>query len=267
MYFFGLRSRGCITSGTLLHAKVNVMDRTNTLITSSVGNHRHFQAMILLACLGCVIILSGQKLAQPEPYRPAIQPLLIETDLMTLDMAIQSEASAATRAPEPKIASEPTLLELATAFIEPFEGRRHQAYRDSRGNMTIGVGFNLDRAGAADDLEKLLPEISYYALRRGDTSLNDTQIDTLLCHDTQRAIDTARRQIKNFDALPIDAQLILIDMTFNTGSLHKWRNLRSALTRSDYDAAADAMYRSLWRKQTGRRANHLIQMMRDLANS
>ena len=159
------------------------------------------------------------------------------------------------------------LLDQAVAFIEPFEGRCYRAYRDSRGHMTIGVGFNLDRAGAEEDIELLLPGVNYRALRRGELTLTDTQIDTLLRHDAQRAIDTARRQVDGFDELPHDAQLIVIDMTYNTGSLHKWRKLRAALARQDYASAADAMHRSLWRKQTGRRAKAHIQMMRDISDS
>ncbi len=161
---------------------------------------------------------------------------------------------------------QPTLLDRAVSFIEPFEGRRHRAYRDSLGNMTVGVGFNLDRDGAADDLKKLLPGVGYRALRRGDVSLTDAQIDILLRHDARRAIDTARRQFTKFDSLPLDAQLVVTDMTFNTGSLHKWRRFRAALSRQDYAAAADSMHRSLWRRQTGRRAEHLIELMRSISN-
>lgn len=157
------------------------------------------------------------------------------------------------------------LIDRAMGFIEPFEGRRHRAYRDSRGYLTIGVGFNLDRAGAAEDVNRLLPGVGYRAIRRGDLSLTDAQIDVLLRHDTRRAMDTARRQVAGFDSLPVEAQLIVIDMTFNTGSLHKWRKLRAALVRQDYASAADAMHRSLWRKQTGQRAQHLIELMRNLS--
>ena len=242
------------------------MNYLHTPIISLSDHRRLFQATILLACLACLIMLSGQRLAQPEP-RPAIQPAPIALPLQTMEPMPQSQSTTATEKTETQISSEPTLLDRAAAFIEPFEGRRHRAYRDSRGNMTIGIGFNLDRAGAADDLEELLPGINYYALRRGSITLTDSQIDKLLRHDTQRAIDTARRQFKNFDQLPTEAQLILIDMTFNTGSLQKWRNLRSAMAREDYSAAADAMYRSQWRKQTGQRASHLIQLMRELATS
>jgi len=161
--------------------------------------------------------------------------------------------------------NQPTLIEQALVFTEPFEGRRHRAYNDSRGRRTIGVGFNLDRAGAASDINKLLPGVSYLALRRGDASLTDAQIDVLFQYDVQRAIDTAGRQVKGFDDLPDGAKLVIIDMTYNLGSLGKWRKLRAALVSSDFTAAANAMHRSVWRRQTGHRAASHIELMHRLA--
>ncbi len=162
-------------------------------------------------------------------------------------------------------ADAPPWLNDAIRFVERFEGRRQRVYRDSMGHPTIGVGFNLDRNGAAEDIRQLLPGLSYQALRRGTQTLTDEQIDRLLRHDVLRAIRTARSQFDGFDHLPTEIKLILVDMTFNTGSLHKWRNLRNAIKRRDYDSAANAMYRSLWRRQTGRRARHHIALMRSFA--
>lgn len=219
------------------------------------------QAATMFVALFCALLLSAQQRFTPnEAARSSVvaRPADLSTPVL-LDLPTVLETHPA------PLATEPTLLDLAIEFIEPFEGRRHRAYRDSRGHLTIGVGFNLDRAGAADDLDKLLPGVGCPALRRGDAVLTDTQIDVLLRHDVQRALDTARRQVTGFDALPIDAQLIVIDMTFNTGSLHKWRKFRSALARRDYIAAADAMHRSLWRRQTGQRAEGLIERMVELA--
>lgn len=152
----------------------------------------------------------------------------------------------------------------AMRFIEPFEGRRHGVYEDSTGHATIGVGFNLDRPGAAQDIARLLPGVSYRALRRGEQRLTDQQIDTLLRHDVQRAIEVALRHVPNLNELPYDAQLVLIDMTFNLGSLAAWRDLRAAVAAADFDAAAAAMHDSRWRSQTGQRAMHLISIMDSL---
>lgn len=156
------------------------------------------------------------------------------------------------------------LVAAAMAFIEPFEGRRSRVYLDSLGHPTIGVGFNLDRTGAADDLAELLPGVSYRAVRRGDQRLTDAQVDVLLRHDVGRALEAARRHVPNLDRLPREAQLVLIDMSFNLGSLSAWHDLRAAVAATNFDAAAAAMYDSRWRTQTGRRATRLIAIMESL---
>jgi GH24 family phage-related lysozyme (muramidase) len=222
---------------------------------------------IAVAVLVLSLVIAGQRSPAARVASPA-SPQLRTTDAVssaTIPLPSADVAAAVTGgAPTGQAVA---LIDLAMDFIEPFEGRRHKAYRDSRGYITVGVGFNLDRAGASQDIHKLLPGVGYRALRRGEVSLTDAQIDVLLRHDTQRAIDTARRQVTGFDTLPLDAQLIVIDMTYNTGSLHKWRDLRSALARQDFASAADAMHRSRWRRQTGRRARSLIELMQGLAQS
>jgi len=177
------------------------------------------------------LILVGQRGPAGHPTSPASL-----SQAQSAWAVVPAQPPVRTAVPEPNAVDLSArkgvaLIDRAMAFIEPFEGRRHRVYRDARGYLTIGVGFNLDRPGAAQDVSKLLTGVGYHALRRGDIALTDAQIDLLLRHDTQRAIDTARRQVTGFDDLPMDAQLIVIDMTFNTGSLHKWRKLRLALAR------------------------------------
>ncbi|MEZ6190092.1 MAG: hypothetical protein R3C45_02255 [Phycisphaerales bacterium] len=240
------------------------MDRVlRPTLNPAVTRRPAWQAVVLftLSSLALVPGLRGPSAGAEVPHRAAPVTAASLTPAVVLTEPVTMHAVAANPI---DTAAEPTLLERAVAFIEPFEGRRHRAYRDSRGNITVGVGFNLDRDGASADLKKLLPDVGYRALRRGDISLTDAQIDSLLRHDAQRAIETARRQVTEFDSLPLDAQLIVIDMTYNTGSLSKWRRFRAALDRQDYAAAADSMHRSLWRRQTGRRAEHLIELMRSV---
>ena len=204
-----------------------------------------------------VVVTPEAEWVMPTAPEPVAYPVAAVITTVEVARAIEQEAAE-------QAAKE--LLDQAVEFIEPFEGRSYRVYRDSLGYRTIAVGFNLDRTGAAEDIESLLPGVSYRALRRGDVPLTDAQIDTLLRHDTQRAIDTARRQVTGFDTLPRVAQMIIIDMTFNTGSLHKWRKLRAALARQDFASAADEMHDSRWRKQTGQRARRHIQMMHTISN-
>ncbi len=242
------------------------MDAVLGLPLNPASTRRPTRAMVAVTAVALGLILVGQisSAGRAVATSPAAVPLAAGVPVLQTPVLLQVGSETIDAAASAQQVQ--TLTDHAMAFIEPFEDRRHRSYRDSRGYLTIGVGFNLDRPGAAEDINRLLPGVGYHALRRGEISLTDAQIDVLLRHDTQRATETARRQVEGFENLPLDAQLIVIDMTFNTGSLHKWRKLRSALARQDYAAASDAMHRSLWRRQTGHRAAHLIQMMRDITN-
>lgn len=159
------------------------------------------------------------------------------------------------------------LTDDAMRMIEFFESRRSTVYADSRGKRTIGVGFNLDRPGAAADIARVLPGVTRSSLIARRTRLTDEQIDRLLRHDVERAIETARRQIPNFDTLPHNARLVLVDLCFNVGGLAKWTTFRAAVERRDFDSAANLMNTTRWYRQTGRRAVATTRMMRDAAKS
>src|SRR5579863_5007695 len=89
------------------------------------------------------------------------------------------------------------------------------AYLDSKGHPTIGIGFNLDRFGAAQAIAAL--GLDYNQVRAGQQSLTTDQIDQLFKQDVNTAVENARQKLPNFDALPDPAQMVVIDMVFNLG--------------------------------------------------
>lgn len=186
--------------------------------------------------------------------------------VLALSLAGCKGAAPTGRTARPTPADDAALLAQALPLIERFEGRLDRAYDDGFGNLTVGVGFNLDRGNARETLAAVAPEVDYQALRAGRIALTDAQIDALLRHDAEQALASARQYVGNFDELPLEARLILIDMSFNLGSIAGWPDLRAALAASDFHTAAREMADSAWREQTGRRANHLIHAMRTLAD-
>ena len=78
--------------------------------------------------------------------------------------------------------------------------------------------------------------------------------------------DRAAKRITNFDKLGPDAQMAFLDMTYNMGegwfSPEKWPKLHQALTNLDMNAAADSITNSLYYKQTGKRADDNVQLIR-----
>lgn len=185
-------------------------------------------------------------------------------------MQAEPELTVAQAVPAPNeaiIVAAEDLAGDAMRMIEYFESRRGGVYTDSRGKHTIGVGFNLDRPGAAEDIARVLPGVTRSALLARRARLTDEQIERLLRHDVERAINTARRQVPNFDELPYNVRLVLVDLCFNVGGLAKWPSFRAAVERRDFTDAARLMHNTRWYRQTGRRAVATTRMMRNAANS
>jgi len=155
--------------------------------------------------------------------------------------------------------------ERVRSFIEGHEGRRYQAYADSEGILTIGVGFNLEQVSARTRIEAL--GVDYDALCAKQVSLTDAQIDRLLGSDIDTALTEAALLVPHFWDQPDGVQIAMIDMIFNLGGprFSKFVKLISALEEKDYWKAADEMANSKWAKQVPNRAADDIALVRGCA--
>ncbi len=122
------------------------------------------------------------------------------------------------------------------------EGLRLKPYKDTVGELTIGVGRALHKKG-------LSKEEALYLLQ------NDIDEATALC----------RKHLPVFSRLNETRQRVLIDMAFNLGlgGLMGFKTMLAALERGDFEAASVAMLESKWAEQVGRRAYRLAQWMRE----
>ena len=142
------------------------------------------------------------------------------------------------------------------------EDSRNHVYTDTMGHPTVGIGFNLDRAGARDAMSAVGAD--YDAVRAGTQDLTDDQISQLAHTDTQHAIDVARDYYSGFDQLDPARQRTLVDMSFNLDSkINQFTGLHQALVDGDYDAAANHIASSLFARQTGHRGTDLTNQMRN----
>jgi GH24 family phage-related lysozyme (muramidase) len=158
------------------------------------------------------------------------------------------------------------------AWIEHWEGRRNQAYDDAtsrpitpgsavEGHPTVGVGFNLDATGAQAAIEAL--GLDYDQVRSGEQTLTDDQIDALLDQTVNGAIQGAQQVIQNFDALPDDKQVVIVDMVFNLGvhGFSQFVHAIQAVNNQDWPTAAQQMQQSAWFRQVGARASADVNLM------
>ena len=150
------------------------------------------------------------------------------------------------------------------SMIERHEGRRNEVYKDSLGIPTIGIGYNLRNATAKEDLAKVGANLK--EVLRGK-QLSDDQVNELFRMSLDRALKDAKSYYPEFDKLPDAAKGVLVDMSFNLGltKLKGFKDLKTALGKGNYNAAADAMIDSAWYKQVKTRGVRLVNIMRGLA--
>lgn len=125
--------------------------------------------------------------------------------------------------------------------LERDEGYRQHPYRDSKGILTIGIGFNLEADGLSLDESRLV--LKYRLWKR------------------YLALITALPWVKYLD----DArQGVLLNMAYNMGvtDVLTFRTLLPLIQAGQWDKAADDMASTEWHKEVGARAVRLEQQMR-----
>jgi lysozyme len=144
--------------------------------------------------------------------------------------------------------------EILRNYLVNNEGLLHTIYLCSMGIKTIGVGFNLERSDANEQISSL--GLNYNDVISGLVSLTTEQIYQLLDKDIDTAILTAKTLFKNFTTLSTVRQIILVDMAFNLGQTRfsGFIKLIAAVNDGKWDRAATEMKNSLWATQVGRRA-------------
>ena len=154
----------------------------------------------------------------------------------------------------------PTAIPVFRAKSQVLEGRTPYGYRDTEGNITIGIGHlvpslaawlappwgNIDAATltAEWDCIRLMPfgvewGAGYYASST-TSRLSDDAIDRLFEADVEACEVQARVLFPGYDSFPADAQMGAMSMIFAMGA----RNLRgfplclAAIRRGDWAGAA-----------------------------
>jgi lysozyme len=141
------------------------------------------------------------------------------------------------------------------------EGNKPQVYKDSKGNRTIGIGFNLEDAGNRKFLKESGIDINELFNGR---KLTDRETKTLYNRSLTQAFKDAQSYDPNFAKRPEAVKMTLVDMAFNLGltKLNKFEKMKAGLMNNDYNVAADEMIDSKWYKQVKSRGPRMVQVMR-----
>ena len=146
-------------------------------------------------------------------------------------------------------------------FIKRNEGYKEKVYKDPAGNLAIGMGFNLDRPLAKSLFKNM--GINYNEVRQGKKILSESEIKQLFTYDYNLALNNAKLFVNNYDYLPYDVKLTVIDMSYNMGlpRLSQFKKFKDALEQYDFERAAREMRNSKWYTQVKGRGERLVAMV------
>jgi|TARA_R100001463_G_scaffold16174_2_gene42054 lysozyme len=128
-------------------------------------------------------------------------------------------------------------------MLKRHEGVRSHVYLCSAGYETIGVGRNIAESGLG---------------------LTEDEIDFLLINDITRVKQELTDTYFWFPALNDARQDAMVDICFNLGltRLRGFVKALEAMSREQFDIAADEFMDSRWSQQVGNRAVEVTEMIR-----
>ena len=144
------------------------------------------------------------------------------------------------------------------------EDYRTKVYEDTKGNRTIGIGFNLEDAGNKQFLKKIGIDLEEVLAGR---ELTNSEVIKLYNHSLTQAFSDAQKFDPQFAKRPEPVKMAIVDMAFNLGltKLNKFVDMKAALMQNDYKTAADEMVDSNWYTQVKTRGPRTVSLMASVA--
>ena len=137
--------------------------------------------------------------------------------------------------------------------LEIDEGIVHEVYLDHLGYPTFGIGHLV----TDDDPE--------YGADVG-TTVDEARCIEAFEQDVETVLSDCSKLYSDFDELPEEVQQIIANMMFNMGRprLSKFKGMKRGVDARDWNAAADEMVDSAWYRQVTKRADRLVERMRNI---
>jgi len=141
-------------------------------------------------------------------------------------------------------------------MIEFEEGKRLDAYRDTRGILTVGIGHNLESDSALDILKRRVKETD---------KITESECTALFERDLKNVYASIKRKIPFFDGLEEKYKPVIINMVFQMGinGTLAFKNTLKAMQGDNHIAVISGILHSNWYKQTPNRVERLMRLVRD----
>lgn len=133
------------------------------------------------------------------------------------------------------------------------EGVKYEIYKDHLGYPTFGIGHLVTDSD---------PEFGYDV----GTPVSEQRVEEAFDIDVQVVLRECDKLYPDFDNLPEEVQQIIANMMFNLGRprLSKFKGMKKGVDEKNWNTAADEMVDSRWYRQVGKRAERLVERMRNV---
>ena len=133
------------------------------------------------------------------------------------------------------------------------EGVKYEIYKDHLGYPTFGIGHLVTDTDAEFGCDV-------------GTSVSEQRVEEAFNIDVQVVLRECDELYPNFDNLPEEVQQIIANMMFNLGRprLSKFKGMKRGVDEKNWNVAADEMVDSRWYRQVGKRAERLVERMRNV---
>jgi len=137
--------------------------------------------------------------------------------------------------------------------IEYDEGNVKSIYLDHLHLPTFGIGHLVRQSD---------PEYGWEV----GTPVSDDRCAEAFNEDIKTVVSDCYKLYPDFDDLPEEAQRIIANMCFNLGypRLSKFKGMKRGVDARDWQSAADEMVDSRWYRQVTKRADRLVERMRNI---
>ena len=133
------------------------------------------------------------------------------------------------------------------------EGSVNKIYLDHLGLPTFGIGHLVLESD---------PEKGWEV----GTDVREDRCIEAFNSDIKNVLSDCYKLYPDFDDLPEEVQRIVANMMFNMGRprLSKFKGMKRGVDAKDWNAAADEMVDSRWYRQVTKRADRLVERMRNV---
>tara|TARA_B100001175_G_scaffold316072_1_gene329075 strand:- start:773 stop:1216 length:444 start_codon:yes stop_codon:yes gene_type:complete len=137
--------------------------------------------------------------------------------------------------------------------LEIDEGVVHEIYLDHLGYPTFGIGHLVRESDPEHGADV-------------GAKVDEARCIEAFNQDVETVIADCLILYPDFDDLPEEVQQIVANMMFNMGRprLSKFKGMKRGVDAKDWNAAADEMVDSAWYRQVTKRADRLVERMRNV---